>query len=269
MPRVIKNVTKLPESSPIDENRVKTTPILKETETDKSPVMEEVIVEKEDVPVEKKVRQHLSLPAKYSKFIEFGYYLLNKISFDFIQDSNNEAVVFNEVEMLNKLNLLDPIDVQQQLVQEYFDTSKQIHKDLRDIVRKQQREAKKLAAASEKKTRKPRAKKTVDEDPSNEEEKPVKEKKEKPVKQPKEKKEKPVKEPKEKKTKKSKEEATGTEVAIAVPTEQTPADDDDELQVSVFELNGTQYLIDDENTVYDFNTHLKIGTLINNNISLE
>ena len=177
MPRVIKNVTKLPESSPIDENRVKTTPILKETETDKSPVMEEVIVEKEDVPVEKKVRQHLSLPAKYSKFIEFGYYLLNKISFDFIQDSNNEAVVFNEVEMLNKLNLLDPIDVQQQLVQEYFDTSKQIHKDLRDIVRKQQREAKKLAAASEKKTRKPRAKKTVDEDPSNEEEKPVKEKK--------------------------------------------------------------------------------------------
>ena len=31
MPRVIKNVTKLPESSPIDENRVKTTPILKES----------------------------------------------------------------------------------------------------------------------------------------------------------------------------------------------------------------------------------------------
>jgi len=199
MPRVIKNVTKLPESSPIDENRVKTTPILKESgeptvpleypsldkDIEESP-REGGAGETVGVPAEKKVRQHLSLPAKYSKFIEFGYYLLNKISFDFIQDSNNEAVVFNEVEMLNKLNLLDPIDVQQQLVQEYFDTSKQIHKDLRDIVRKQQREAKKLAAASEKKTRKPRAKKTVDEDPSNEEEKPIKEKKVRAKKQKKE-----------------------------------------------------------------------------------
>ena len=95
--------------------------------------------------VEKKVRQHHSLPAKYAKFIEFGYFLLNRIAFDFIQDSNNESVVFKENELLNKLSLLDPIDAQQQLVQEYFDSSKQIHKDLRDIVKKQQREAKKLA----------------------------------------------------------------------------------------------------------------------------
>jgi hypothetical protein len=340
MPRVAKNVNKLPQSSPVDENRVRTTPILKEKEVS-SPAKEEVVKEK-------KVRQHHSLPAKYSKFIEFGYYLLNKIAFDFIQDSNNESVVFNENEMLNKLRLLDPIDVQQQLVQEFFDTSKQIHKDLRDIVKKQQREAKKLLVAAEKKTRQPRARapkvpaETLPTEPTEEvsevkvkktrakkqkkestedalvnelvqlatgsgeptvppetpsltdnsltdkkadaivatntfiasipplqvQEKPVKEKKEKPVK---EKKDKPVKE---KKDKIVKERAPGTEVSLAVPTDHTEGvsgspDDDDELQVSVFQFNGTQYLIDDHNLVYDFNSHLKIGSLVNNSISFE
>jgi len=47
-----------------------------------------------------------------------------------------------------------------------------------------------------------------------------------------------------------------------------PAQDSDQTAVSVLNLNDKQYLIDDNNLVYDFQTHLPIGTFNPNNLTI-
>ena len=89
-----------------------------------------------------------------------------------------------------------------------------------------------------------------------------KENKEPAVKAPKEKKEPPVKAPKEKK------DQVTTPTPPEHPAQHADADDNDELQVSVFEHNEIKYLIDDDLTVYDFNTQLTIGNFINHTFTL-
>lgn len=119
-----------------------------------------------DAVVKKRVSH--TLPAKYSKFIEFGYYLLTKVSFNFIHKNTDDSeVVFDEKELLNKLHLLESIDVQQQFVQEFFDTSKDIHTTLKTLVKthtKKQRVPKEkkekvVKVPAEKKEKKQRVKK--------------------------------------------------------------------------------------------------------------
>ena len=302
--------------------------------------------------VEKKVRVPTTLPAKYGKFIQFGYYLMNKLN---ATDGDEDTPpVVEEKLFLNKLRIFDSLEDQQALVEEFFDSSKQLNTELRKMMQQHKRELIKAAKVAdkpqkEKKIRqvkakksetdpdappvekKVRAKKTkvtstedalvnelvqlasgepasssanppdlaspvpslsskkesakaavaeliaevptiadpvkVTKPKAAKEEKPKVVKEEKP-KAAKEEKPKVVKEEKPKAAKEEKPKAVKEVKPVVVeekPTvaEEKEADDEEELQVSIFMYEGQQYLIDDVNNVYDFTSQDKIGTLVN------
>ena len=74
------------------------------------------------------VKPRTTLPAKYNKFMQFGFYLMKKIN------SDNETPLIDEAIFLDKLRIYDTIDSQQSLVQEFIDTSKTINQTLRKMV---------------------------------------------------------------------------------------------------------------------------------------
>jgi len=293
------------------------------------------------VIVEKKVRVPTTLPAKYGKFIQFGYYFMNKLNA--VEDEEDSSVpIVDEKLFLEKLRIYDTLENQQALVQEFFDSSKTINQNLRKMMMQHKRDiAKQNKPIKEKKTRQPRQKKEVVQEEGTEQlpkEKktrvkkvkapttedqlvnelvqlasqqdlpqqivtaveqplsakkdsakkdsakaavsellqtvppiPVKEPKVKEVKEPKVKevkvkevKVKEVKEPKVKEVKAKEVKAKEAKEAKEVKdTTVTPTEEDEELQVSVFEYNLQKYLIDDLNNVYDFHSQDKIGTLHN------
>jgi len=255
---------------------------------------------------EKKVRVPTALPAKFGKFIQFGYYLMNKLN-ACEEGSEDTPPVIDEEIFLNKLRLFDPLDHQQEFVQEFLDSSKEINQNLRKIVQQRKRDIAK--SEKPKKEKKPRAPKEKKESDKSDESLPENDKKPrgkaKKVNLPTtedqlvnelvqlavgadkkesataavnvllqdvpkiEVKEKPVKEVKEKPVKEVKEKPV-KEVKEKPVKEDTPPhddDDDDELQVSVFEFQSQKYLIDDNNNVYDFTTQDIIGKFIDNSIS--
>ena len=124
---------------------------------------------------EKKVRMPTSLPAKYGKFIQFGYFLMNKLNSigESVEDEDTPPLVDEQV-FLAKLMVFESLENQQAFVQEFFDSSKEINQGLRKMVQLRKRE---IAKAD----------------------KPKKEKKEKKVKADKPKKDSEDSEPKEKK----------------------------------------------------------------------
>jgi hypothetical protein len=118
------------------------------------------------VQVEKKVRVPTTLPAKYGKFIQFGYYLMNKMNAVESIENQEEAVpLVDEQLFLAKLGIFDTLDSQQALVQEFFDTSKTINAEIRKMVHQRKRElAKADKPKKEKKVRVPKV--AVPEDPT-------------------------------------------------------------------------------------------------------
>jgi hypothetical protein len=116
--------------------------------------------------VEKKVRVPTTLPAKYGKFIQFGYYLMNKMNAVESIENQEEAVpLVDEQLFLAKLGIFDTLDSQQALVQEFFDTSKTINAEIRKMVHQRKRElAKADKPKKEKKVRVPKV--AVPEDPT-------------------------------------------------------------------------------------------------------
>jgi hypothetical protein len=329
-----------------------------------------------------------SLPAKYAKFIQFGYFLVNKLN------TESDTPLIDDDLLFNTLHLFEDINTQQSFVQEFFDSSKFINKNLRKIVQNHKKAI--IKANQPKKVRAPRVKKVKNTDDDNNEELPVTLKKTrakktkintsedqlvnelvelatkkdnaidavnqllsnitpindtkltkvktiKTIKQPavqqqpvvniiesdvniiesdnsdndeqlnnikvkktkkitvqqpqldelelqlnnlnlnelpkkdKKIKDKKVKQPelelpkKDKKTKKVKqpvEPVVEPVVETVVETVKDGSLDDDELQVSVFEYNDTQYLIDDDNNVYDFVTQDVIGRFVDNKLVL-
>lgn len=160
--------------------------------------------------VEKKVRMPTSLPAKYGKFIQFGYFLMNKLNSigESVEDGEVPPPVVDEQVFLDKLMVFEPLENQQAFVQEFFDSSKEINQGLRKMVQIRKRE---LAKASSQK-------------------KPKKEKKEKKVKADKPKKESEDSEPKEKKVrgKKAKQPTTEDQLVnelVQLATTEEPVSD--------------------------------------------
>jgi hypothetical protein len=175
------------------------------------------------VEVKEKKPRTPTLPAKFGKFIHFGYWFMQKLNED------PDAPAVDETLFIEKLNLFADVDSQKTFVQDFFDQSKDVNKNIRQLVKDRNKEALKAAKAQAKpkkepKEKKPRAKKekTVSNEDSfvNEivqlangtntttpNDKPKKDTKEKSVKETKEKsvKEKPVKETKEKSVKETKE----------------------------------------------------------------
>jgi hypothetical protein len=288
-----------------------------------TPVMQQEIVTTGTPVLEEYIKAKTNLPAKYAKFIQFGYFLLSKIN------SGLDTPLIDENLLFNSIHLFNTIDNQQAFVNEFLTSSKEINKTLRKtVIQHKKKLAKENLPPKVKKERKPRVK-PVNVDQSNPPvEKKVKGKKTKvvtqeddlvnslvqlaindpttpslitlpsteplvvpvepvvpivepvvpvvPIVEPLV----PIVEPvvpveplvTVKKTKKPKE---NKEVKKEVKKEDKKKAKKDnnpteeiELEVSVFLYNDTQYLIDDQNTVYDFHSHDKIGTFSNNTLSL-
>ena len=95
------------------------------------------------VVVEKKVRMPTSLPAKYGKFIQFGYFLMNKLNSigdEVGEDGEVPPPVVDEKVFLDKLMVFESLENQQAFVQEFLDSSKDINQGLRKMVLVRKRE---------------------------------------------------------------------------------------------------------------------------------
>jgi len=268
--------------------------------------------------VKEKKPRNPTLPAKFGKFIQFGYWFMKQLN----DDTDTPAV--DETLFIEKIHLYSAVDEQQTFVQGFFDDSKDIAKTIRQTIQQKKKDEIKAAKlvlkeqtkASNKSEKKPRQKKDKTDQPdvaeTDDQKKPrgrkpkakvlssddafvnemvqlangqdqipsptpaaattpvkskkEKEVKEKVVKEPKEKvvkekvvKEKVVKEPKEKVVK---------EKVVKEPKEKAPTPSpqtNDQTPVSILELNGKQFLIDDLYNVYNFESHEKIGTFNPNN----
>ena len=238
-----------------------------------------------------------TLPAKFGKIIQFGYWFMQKLNDD------ADAPAVDEELFIEKINLFSDVDSQQSFVQEFFDQSKDVNKTIRQLIKDRTKEATKAAKAAarelakadkkakkptEPKEKKPRVKKdkpvassedafvnemvqlangTTQDKPHVEKvTKPTKETKPKVEKETKPKvetetkpkAEKPTKETKPKAEKPNKE----TKPKANKPTKETKANHTPSqlnTEVSVLNLNDQQFLIDDLLNVYHFQNHSFIG----------
>ena len=113
--------------------------------------------------VEKKVRVPTTLPAKYGKFIQFGYYLMNKLNA--CDGDEDTPPLIDEQVFLNKMRIFEPLEDQQAFVEEFLESSKQINDELRKMMLQRKRDIAKAAKEAdkpkkEKKPRQPKQKKS-------------------------------------------------------------------------------------------------------------
>jgi hypothetical protein len=209
-----------------------------------------------DEAKEKKPRKP-SLPAKFAKFIQFGLFLMKELNDEKIVAG--EAPAVDEDTMIEKIRVFADIDAQKDFVQKFFDGSKDIAKSMRKMIADKKKADEK--ANKPVKVRKPRAKKNddgvVDVIPDADT-----------------------------KPKKSKAKAKdGDLVAELVSLAKNDAGDETktkrkynrkpknvepvsavavaepELEVDVVEIDGKQYLVDDQKRVFDFESHALLGSL--------
>ena len=196
---------------------------------------------------EKKKREP-GLPAKFGKFLQFGFYLAEAF-----KDTEGNFTINSYDEFINKLNLFDTVDNQQNFVQKFFDQSKDINKSIKKLVankKKADAKAAKLAAKPPKKNSKKNntpinqtTETVTDTDNFVSEVVSLAN---------------PTTKPKRKYNKKT------------APIDNAPAnapanDTNDELDVEIINILGTDYLIDANKRIFDFNNHNLIGFLDNNN----
>ena len=198
---------------------------------------------------EKKARAP-SLPAKYGKFIQYSYYLIRAINNAALEQ--NGAVLVDEDQFITAAHVFDNIANQQAFVGSFLE-NKNIAKEMRThLAEKKKAEvvAAKAAAKAEKEAEKNAAKAAA------KAEKDAAKAAAKPAKQPKETK------PKSKKAKATVEPDLVTSLVALANTSLAPTADDneeDELDVRVITINAKEYLIDDNNNLYDSNSHAVIG----------
>ena len=254
-----------------------------------------------------------TLPAKFGKFIQFGYWLIQSF-----KDEEGNFSVDNEDEFIEAIHLYDSVDAQQEFVQDFFDESKDLVKNIRKMILDKKRAEAKAAKAAEKAAAKPPKE---PKEPKAPKEPKVKEAKVKEANV----KEAKVKEPKEKAPKKTKAAAVVAEPVVTeetvlqpvvveqkpkkgkakkatvddqfvsevvslanavvatnddkpkrkytkktAPIETTIADNDNDndtqLAVDVFDFQGKQFLIDDQQRVFDFHSHDLVGRFVNDSI---
>ncbi|NBX00880.1 MAG: hypothetical protein EBR14_04465, partial [Methylophilaceae bacterium] len=123
--------------------------------------MEQEIVTTGTPVLEEYIKAKTNLPAKYAKFIQFGYFLLSKINGELDTPLIDENLLFNSIHLFNT------IDNQQAFVNEFLTSSKEINKTLRKtILLHKKKLAKENLPPKVKKERKPRVK-PVNVDESN------------------------------------------------------------------------------------------------------
>lgn len=208
---------------------------------------------------EKKARAP-SLPAKYGKFIQYSYYLIRAINNAALEQ--NGAVLVDEDQFIAAAHVFDNIATQQAFVASFLE-NKNIAKEMRTHLadkKKAEVVAAKAAAKAEKEAEKNAVKAAA------KAEKDAAKAAAKPAKQPKETKSKA------KKTKKAVDpdlvtslvalantSLAPTATAIAAGNATAADNEEEELDVRVFMINAKEYLIDDNNNLYDSNSHAVIG----------
>jgi hypothetical protein len=207
--------------------------------------------------VEKKARAP-SLPAKYGKFIQYSYYLIRAINNAALEQ--NGAVLVDEDQFIAAAHVFDNIANQQAFVASFLE-NKNIAKEMRTHLadkKKAEVVAAKAAAKAEKEAEKNAIKAAA------KAEKDAAKAAAKPAKQPKETKSKA------KKTKKAVDPDLVTSLVALANTSLAPTataaagnaaadNEEEELDVRVFMINAKEYLIDDNNNLYDSNSHAVIG----------
>ena len=202
---------------------------------------------------EKKARAP-SLPAKYGKFIQYSYYLIRAINNAALEQ--NGAVLVDEDQFIAAAHVFDNIANQQAFVASFLE-NKNIAKEMRTHLadkKKAEVVAAKAAAKAEKEAEKNAAKAAA------KAEKDAAKAAAKPAKQPKD-----TTKSKAKKAKKTVEPDLVTSLVALANTSLAPAataaadNEEEELDVRVFTINAKEYLIDDNNNLYDSNTHAVIG----------
>ncbi len=223
----------------------------------------EVVAEKAvevKADTEKKARAP-SLPAKYGKFIQYSYYLIRAINNAALEQ--NGAVLIDEDQFITAAHVFDNIANQQAFVGSFLE-NKNIAKEMRThLAEKKKAEvvAAKAAAKAEKEAEKNAAKAAAKAAKAAA----------KPAKQPKDSKPKDTKS-KSKKAKSSVEpdlvtslvalantSLAPTATAIAAGNANVADNEEEELDVRVITINAKEYLIDDNNNLYDSNSHAVIG----------
>ena len=203
---------------------------------------------------EKKARA-ASLPAKYGKFIQYSYYLIRAINNAALEQ--NGAVLVDEDQFIAAAHVFDNIANQQAFVASFLE-NKNIAKEMRTHLadkKKAEVVAAKAAAKAEKEAEKNAIKAAA------KAEKDAAKAAAKPAKQPKETKSKA------KKTKKAVDPDLVTSLVALANTSLAPTAtaaaaaeiEEEELDVRVFMINAKEYLIDDNNNLYDSNSHAVIG----------
>ena len=215
----------------------------------------EVVAEVKAV-TEKKARAP-SLPAKYGKFIQYSYYLIRAINNAALEQ--NGAVLVDEDQFITAAHVFDNIANQQAFVASFLE-NKNIAKEMRTHLadkKKAEVVAAKAAAKAEKEAEKNAAKAAA------KAEKDAAKAAAKPAKQPKETKSKA------KKAKKAVDPDLVTSLVALANTSLAPTataiaagnaeNEEEELDVRVITINAKEYLIDDNNNLYDSNSHAVIG----------
>jgi len=105
-----------------------------------------------DVTADEKIKKVRAptLPAKFAKFIQFGFWFMKKVNSDGATLLNIDEDIF-----LQQIHLFDQVQLQQAFVQEFFDQSKDNLKTIRSIIKDRSKAAIKAAKANAPK--KPRA----------------------------------------------------------------------------------------------------------------
>jgi hypothetical protein len=209
---------------------------------------------------EKKARA-ASLPAKYGKFIQYSYYLIRAINNAALEQ--NGAVLVDEDQFITAAHVFDNIATQQAFVSSFLE-NKNIAKEMRTHLadkKKAEVVAAKAAAKAEKEAEKNAVKAAA------KAEKDAAKAAAKPAKQPKQPKQQT--QSKAKKTKPTVEPDLVTSLVALANTSLAPTataiaagnaeNEEEELDVRVFMINAKEYLIDDNNNLYDSNTHAVIG----------
>ena len=218
----------------------------------KEEVQEEV---REEVKEEVKKTRPATLPAKYNKFIQYSYYLIRALNNASLEKHGEELL--DEELFFNEAHVFGDVKTQEEFVTSFLE-NKSIGKEMKTHVAdkkkaaaKAEKEAVKVAAKAEKEAVKAAAKA----------EKQAAKAAAKAEKQA----GKTTKPKKEKKEKNEEKDLVTSLVTLANSDEAVPEaaeniEEEEELDVQMFEHEGKEYLIDDSNTLYDVDNHTVVGT---------
>jgi hypothetical protein len=202
------------------------------------------------VSSEKKKREP-GLPAKFGKFLQFGFYLAESL-----KDSEGNFTINSYDDFIKKMYIFDTVEDQQNFVQKFFDQSKDINKSIKKLVANKKKADAKAVKLANKPVKKNNKKNNTPNDNTTvtvtETDNFVSEVVS-------------LANPKSKR-KYNKKTATSDNAPANDATNANDANDaTDELDVEIINILGTDYLIDINKRIFDFNNHNLIGYLDNNN----